>query len=145
MPAGYPSHQWWRSFCWWTPNCHTHFAGANDFQLCMSNLDFTRIPEVGWSALCYKGGIFVSLMICFLPLYNSILLMQAGEAFKIPESENCLLLASCPCGTTWDCPELQEGTTHDLVKWCSLCQWKNLQGGIQLITKMSWDVNFTIS
>lgn len=117
----------------------------NDFKLCMLNLDFRCIPEVGWWALCYKGGIFVSLVIFFLPLFNSILLMQAGEGFKISGSENCLLLASCPCGTIWDCPELQEVTTHGPDKQCSFwAHRKVLQGGTQLITKMSWDVNFTI-
>lgn len=108
-----------------------------DFKLFVLNLDFRRIPEVGWLALCYKGGIFVSFVICFFPLYNSILLMQAGEGFKIPGTENCLLLASCPCGPVWDCPELQELTTHDPVKRCSFCaNGKGFWGGI--ILSLRW-------
>ena len=115
----------------------------NDFKLCMLSLDFRRIPEVRLWALCYKDlHVPCDLLPSFLQQHPS----DTGRGrFQNPGKWKLYPACLLPLWDNLRLPWAAGGdNTRSGQMMLLLCQWKGLCGGIQLITEMSWAVNFTI-
>lgn len=119
--------------CWGTPVLLLQLVTVrNAYKLWMLNLDFRQTPEVGWWALSYKGGIFVSLGFVYFTCTTASFWYRQGKISKSWEMKYASWFPLAPVAQSetafisrrWQLMVLL------LYRWCSFCtnQWKALAG-----------------